>query len=247
MSLTLQNCFLFFVLLNLVTTINAVPVISAEGLNSTSTNETIPDPVNINGSVAVLDTTLPPVELTTTVEMVNLRNARSEEESVKLDSESPNNPDQERNKSSSIQFPKDDIDTQILNATSASPSSPVAPVIKEDATDSPRDISEEGMESNGTITEGIIEISSSSSTIIDALFNTEKPLATTANATEINSSSTPSSDASIANSGVRVGRSQSDTVEDEINANLTQTLAALTTLSSIINQTSVNDSLVTVV
>ncbi|XP_015781594.1 uncharacterized protein LOC107359599 [Tetranychus urticae] len=241
MSFTLQNCFLSFVLLNFATTINAVPVTVVDVLNSTSTNETIPDPVNINGSVAVLDTTLPPVELTTTADMINLRNARSEEEPVKLSSESPNSPDQVKNKSSAIQFPKDDvieISSDVTN-TSASSSTPVEPVIKLAITDSIR-MSVEEVESAGATTPGVVGMSSTSSSTKTDVLTTQKPLTTTANATGIISSS----NSSVVDSEIRVGRSQSEAVEDATNA---QTLSALTTLSSIINQTSVNDSLSTVV
>lgn len=244
MSFTLQNCLLSFVLLNFATTINAVPVTVVDVLNSTSTNETIPDPVNINGSVAVLDTTLPPVELTTTADMINLRNARSEEEPVKLSSESPNSPDQVKNKSSAIQFPKDDvieISSDITN-TSASSSTPVEPVIKLAITDSIR-MSVEEVESAGATTPGVVGMSSTSSSTKTDVLTTQKPLTTTANATGIISSS----NSSVVDSEIRVGRSQSEAVEDATNADLTQTLSALTTLSSIINQTSVNDSLSTVV
>ncbi|XP_025016024.1 uncharacterized protein LOC107359380 [Tetranychus urticae] len=208
------------------------PVTVVDVLNSTSTNETIPDPVNINGSVAVLDTTLPPVELTTTADMINLRNARSEEEPVKLSSESPNSPDQVKNKSSAIQFPKDDvieISSDVTN-TSASSSTPVEPVIKLAITDSIR-MSVEEVESAGATTPGVVGMSSTSSSTKTDVLTTQKPLTTTANATGIISSS----NSSVVDSEIRVGRSQSEAVEDATNA---QTLSALTTLSSIINQTS---------
>ncbi|XP_053211312.1 uncharacterized protein LOC128394960 [Panonychus citri] len=236
------NCFLIATqLISIVSVINAVPI--DVGVNNLTS---VPDPVNINGSLTVLDTTMATIDLTTISSGKNdSRDGRSGEDLIIPNQESIKNESKESDKSSAIRFPREDeIDSVMINSTSTNSSS-----VDQIATNSP--VADISLEPNSTLIEGLVESSSSSSSssstssssssssmIVDlspsTSSSTSKPSTTTTEQLIVDSSSTVAP---------RIGRSQSGTIDDEINSNLNDTLSILTTLSSILNQSTTNDSI----